>query len=156
FYRADNSGAIPGTGLGMAIVKEIVELMGGSPQLASEPQRGTCATVRLPTTTAPAAAEAPKQGGGAGAGERKDKCRQRGSGVRRDRRLTLGAAGPIHDLGISMAPAEQASRCIHVHATFADASGSGSHLAPQACSSQSAGLTSRRRPVALTVASPVA
>uniref|UniRef100_UPI0013D4F11B sensor histidine kinase n=1 Tax=Klebsiella aerogenes TaxID=548 RepID=UPI0013D4F11B len=27
FYRADRSGAIPGTGLGMAIVKEIVELM---------------------------------------------------------------------------------------------------------------------------------
>lgn len=65
FYRADKSGAIPGTGLGMAIVKEIVELMGGSLQLASEPQRGTCVTVRLPTTAAPAAEEAPKQGGGA-------------------------------------------------------------------------------------------
>ncbi|RZL40270.1 MAG: PAS domain-containing protein [Rubrivivax sp.] len=54
FYRADKSGAIPGTGLGMAIVKEIVELMGGSLQLASEPQRGTCVTVRLPTIAAPA------------------------------------------------------------------------------------------------------
>lgn len=53
FYRADKSGAIPGTGLGMAIVKEIVELMGGSLQLASEPQRGTRVTVRLPTTLAP-------------------------------------------------------------------------------------------------------
>ncbi|MBL8278985.1 MAG: PAS domain-containing protein [Pelomonas sp.] len=55
FYRADKSGAIPGTGLGMAIVKEIVELMGGSLQLASEPQRGTCVTVRLPTIPAPQA-----------------------------------------------------------------------------------------------------
>lgn len=53
FYRADKSGAIPGTGLGMAIVKEIVELMGGSLQLASEPQRGTRVTVRLPTMPAP-------------------------------------------------------------------------------------------------------
>jgi hypothetical protein len=53
FYRADKSGAIPGTGLGMAIVKEIVELMGGSLQLASEPQRGTRVTVRLPTMQAP-------------------------------------------------------------------------------------------------------
>lgn len=53
FYRADKSGAIPGTGLGMAIVKEIVELMGGSLQLASEPLRGTRVTVRLPTIPAP-------------------------------------------------------------------------------------------------------
>ena len=55
FYRADKSGAIPGTGLGMAIVKEIIELMGGSLQLASEPQRGTCVTVRLPTIASPPA-----------------------------------------------------------------------------------------------------
>ena len=53
FYRADKSGVIPGTGLGMAIVKEIVVLMGGSLQLASEPGQGTCVTVRLPTIPAP-------------------------------------------------------------------------------------------------------
>lgn len=53
FYRADKSGAIPGTGLGMAIVKEIVELMGGQLQLASVPQRGTCVTVQLPQVPAP-------------------------------------------------------------------------------------------------------
>lgn len=47
FYRADKSGAIPGTGLGMAIVKEIIELMGGSLHLRSEPGQGTTATLRL-------------------------------------------------------------------------------------------------------------
>lgn len=53
FYRADRSGAIPGTGLGMAIVKEIVELMGGSLRLRSEPGQGTTATVRLRLSAAP-------------------------------------------------------------------------------------------------------
>ena len=48
FYRADKSGAIPGTGLGMAIVKEIVELMEGSLSLSSEPGVGTCVTLALP------------------------------------------------------------------------------------------------------------
>ncbi|MFG6485419.1 ATP-binding protein [Roseateles sp. BYS78W] len=54
FYRADRSGAIPGTGLGMAIVKEIIELMDGSLELQSEPGRGTTATLRLRRIAAPA------------------------------------------------------------------------------------------------------
>ena len=53
FFRADKSGSIPGSGLGMSIVKEIVELMGGQLQLASVPQRGTCVTVQLPLVPAP-------------------------------------------------------------------------------------------------------
>ncbi|MGM9516728.1 PAS domain-containing sensor histidine kinase [Roseateles sp. DB2] len=48
FYRADKSGAIPGTGLGMAIVKEIIELMEGRLTLSSEPGVGTCVTLALP------------------------------------------------------------------------------------------------------------
>lgn len=51
FYRADNSGKIPGTGLGMSIVKEIVELHGGSVELASEPGRGTSVILWLPAVT---------------------------------------------------------------------------------------------------------
>ncbi len=48
FYRADTSGNIPGTGLGMSIVKEIVELHGGSLELASDFGVGTTITMWLP------------------------------------------------------------------------------------------------------------
>jgi signal transduction histidine kinase len=48
FYRADASGNIPGTGLGMSIVKEIVELHGGSVALASDEGRGTTVTLWIP------------------------------------------------------------------------------------------------------------
>jgi signal transduction histidine kinase len=41
FYRADASGSIPGTGLGMSIVKEVLELQGGAMELASEHGEGT-------------------------------------------------------------------------------------------------------------------
>jgi PAS domain S-box-containing protein len=57
FYRADTSGNIPGTGLGLNLVKEIVELHGGRVSLQSEPGRGTVATLQLPL--APAWATAP-------------------------------------------------------------------------------------------------
>ena len=48
FYRADASGSVPGTGLGMSIVKEIVELLGGEVEVDSEPARGTRVTIWLP------------------------------------------------------------------------------------------------------------
>jgi PAS domain S-box-containing protein len=48
FYRADTSGKIPGTGLGMSIVKEIVELHGGEVTLASTPGAGTTVKLWLP------------------------------------------------------------------------------------------------------------
>ncbi len=62
FYRADTSGSIPGTGLGMAIVKEIVELLGGRLSLASTPGEGTTVHVALPRLAekpVPLALEAP-------------------------------------------------------------------------------------------------
>lgn len=49
FYRADTSGKIPGTGLGMSIVKEILELHGGEVEVTSEFGKGSCVTLWLAT-----------------------------------------------------------------------------------------------------------
>ena len=48
FYRADSSGSIPGTGLGMSIVKEIIELHGGRVSLSSTVGQGTRVSLVLP------------------------------------------------------------------------------------------------------------
>ena len=50
FYRGDTSGKIPGTGLGMAVVKEIVELHAGHVEVHSQPGAGTQVTLWLPAT----------------------------------------------------------------------------------------------------------
>lgn len=48
FFRADDSGNIPGTGLGLSLVKEIIELHGGQVELTSEFGQGTKITLWLP------------------------------------------------------------------------------------------------------------
>jgi PAS domain S-box-containing protein len=48
FFRADDTGAIPGTGLGLSLVKEIIETHGGEVTLTSEFGKGTVATIWLP------------------------------------------------------------------------------------------------------------
>lgn len=48
FYRADSTGKIPGTGLGMSIVREIIEIHGGEVRVASQPGEGTTVTLWLP------------------------------------------------------------------------------------------------------------
>ena len=53
FFRADTSGNIPGTGLGMAIVKEIVDLLGGRLAIESAPQQGTTVRIVLPLAVEP-------------------------------------------------------------------------------------------------------
>lgn len=52
FYRADASGNIPGTGLGMSIVKEIIELHRGEVRIDSAPGEGTEVTLWLPAAAA--------------------------------------------------------------------------------------------------------
>lgn len=51
FFRADDSGNIPGTGLGLSLVKEIVELHGGRVGLESTLGEGTRITLWLPVRT---------------------------------------------------------------------------------------------------------
>ncbi|PSN20811.1 histidine kinase [filamentous cyanobacterium CCP5] len=47
FYRGENVGSVPGTGLGLAVVKTCVELHGGLLKVESS-AKGTCITVILP------------------------------------------------------------------------------------------------------------
>ncbi|MBL8511259.1 MAG: sensor histidine kinase, partial [Betaproteobacteria bacterium] len=56
FYRADSSGNIPGTGLGLCLVKEIVELQGGKIDMESAFGQGTTVTLWLPLPDAALAA----------------------------------------------------------------------------------------------------
>jgi len=58
FFRADDSGNIPGTGLGLSLVKEIVELHGGRVGLESALGEGTKITLWLPVSPAPTQAAA--------------------------------------------------------------------------------------------------
>lgn len=48
FYRADASGKIPGTGLGMSLVKEIMDIFAGEVEIKSAPGQGTEVTLWLP------------------------------------------------------------------------------------------------------------
>jgi len=51
FWRADTSGKIPGTGLGMAIIKEILQHHGGHVEVSSQPGAGTTITLWLPSVS---------------------------------------------------------------------------------------------------------
>ena len=53
FYRADASGAVPGTGLGMTIVKEIMSALHGEISVSSMPGRGTTVRLTLPLAQPP-------------------------------------------------------------------------------------------------------
>ena len=56
FYRADSTGNIPGTGLGLSLVKEVAELHNGRVELASEFGVGTTAWLWIPLPATPVAA----------------------------------------------------------------------------------------------------
>ena len=48
FHRGGNVGEIPGTGLGLVIIKRCVDLHGGSISVQTKPDEGTTFTVRVP------------------------------------------------------------------------------------------------------------
>jgi CheY-like chemotaxis protein len=48
FYRSPEGRTIPGTGLGLSVVKSLVDLHGGTIAVESEPDKGSEFTVRLP------------------------------------------------------------------------------------------------------------
>jgi two-component system, OmpR family, heavy metal sensor histidine kinase CusS len=52
FYRADSSRSSHGTGLGLALVKSITDLHGGTATLSSEPGRGTTVILTFPAKPA--------------------------------------------------------------------------------------------------------
>jgi len=53
FYRADSSRGSDGAGLGLALVKSIVDLHGGSAKISSEVGHGTIVTLRFPKNGVP-------------------------------------------------------------------------------------------------------
>lgn len=48
FWRADDTGGIPGTGLGMSLVKEIMDVHQGRIEIKSQPKTGTTVSLWLP------------------------------------------------------------------------------------------------------------
>ena len=51
FYRADPSGKVPGSGLGMSLVREIIDLHAGQIKITSSPGFGTTVTILLPAVS---------------------------------------------------------------------------------------------------------
>jgi len=52
FFRGDTTTGVPGSGLGMTIVKEILDIHGGRVDIASQPGRGTSVILWLPRAAA--------------------------------------------------------------------------------------------------------
>ena len=60
FHRASNVGTIPGTGLGLVIIRRVVEKLGGQIHFSSQENHGTTFTIQLPALEAVEAEVPPK------------------------------------------------------------------------------------------------
>jgi two-component system OmpR family sensor kinase len=49
-YRGEQARGVPGSGLGLPLVRAIIQLHGGQIQLRSRPNQGTVFNIRLPTS----------------------------------------------------------------------------------------------------------
>ena len=52
YYRGHDTGRIPGSGLGLSLVKKMMEGMGGQVSLAESTGQGATFEIRLPAATA--------------------------------------------------------------------------------------------------------
>ncbi|NBY28764.1 MAG: ATP-binding protein [Betaproteobacteria bacterium] len=62
FYRADPSGKRPGTGLGLSLCQDIMNLLGGLILLRSAPQQGTTVTLLFVQADLPVGHSPPEPG----------------------------------------------------------------------------------------------
>ena len=62
FYRADQTGSRPGTGLGLSLCQDIMKLLGGLILLRSAPQQGTTVTLLFVQANLPVGHSPPEQG----------------------------------------------------------------------------------------------
>ena len=58
FYRSDESRAMPGSGLGLSIVRQVAERHAGTVEAGRSPAGGTRLTLRLPGAATPEAGRA--------------------------------------------------------------------------------------------------
>jgi PAS domain S-box-containing protein len=63
FFRGENTSATPGTGLGLTIVRKILDNMGGNIHLQSEPGHGTTVTIEIPVEDQQAGTTNPREMG---------------------------------------------------------------------------------------------
>jgi two-component system sensor histidine kinase MprB len=59
FYRSSDARAMPGSGLGLSIVAQVVERHAGTVEAGPAPSGGTRVTLRLPGAASPKPAEPP-------------------------------------------------------------------------------------------------
>jgi signal transduction histidine kinase len=55
FFRGKQTASTPGTGLGLSVVKRVIEASGGTVSIDSEPGRGTTFKIQLPLPAGKAA-----------------------------------------------------------------------------------------------------